>query len=208
MEKESPSYYAIIPASVRYADIPANAKLLYGEITALCNKEGYCWASNRYFAELYSVHKNSIGRLIGILKEKGFITLEDKKEQQKGGGVSTKRLIGINKNVEYNNTSINNTSNNTCENEFSQEIPLIIEKFKKISPSLSYGNKTQRNACHEMIKMFGINEVMRMVDVVIGVQGEKYAPRATTPYAMWIKLGDFKAYLANKNNNKSIIAQV
>ena len=34
-EKVNPSYYAIIPASVRYSDIIPNAKLLFGEITAL-----------------------------------------------------------------------------------------------------------------------------------------------------------------------------
>ena len=65
--KEKPSYYAIIPANVRYADITPNAKLLYGEITALCSKEGYCWASNNYFAELYDVDVRTIKRWVSEL---------------------------------------------------------------------------------------------------------------------------------------------
>ncbi|HCM22823.1 MAG TPA: hypothetical protein DHW78_00650 [Ruminococcaceae bacterium] len=68
------SYYAIIPANVRYDNnLSANAKLLYGEITALCNDKGYCWASNQYFANLYGVSPRSIVRWISSLEQGGYI---------------------------------------------------------------------------------------------------------------------------------------
>lgn len=39
--EEKPGYYAIIPADVRYNEqLPPNAKLLYGEITALTTQQG------------------------------------------------------------------------------------------------------------------------------------------------------------------------
>lgn len=73
-EKINKSYYAIIPANVRYDnDLTPNAKLLYGEITALCNEKGYCWASNGYFAELYDVSKKSVSTWINKLVEKKHI---------------------------------------------------------------------------------------------------------------------------------------
>ena len=68
------SYYAIIPANVRYdKQLTPNAKLLYGEITALANEKGYCWASNSYFAELYGVSVRSISKWISQLNQKKYI---------------------------------------------------------------------------------------------------------------------------------------
>lgn len=71
------SYYAIIPANVRYdEELKPNAKLLYGEITALANEKGYCWASNSYFAELYGVSKETISRWINNLENRGYINTQ------------------------------------------------------------------------------------------------------------------------------------
>jgi len=74
---DKPAYYVIVPAAVRYDQkLTANAKLLYGEITALCNKEGYCWAGNSYFANLYGVSKNSISSWINNLRDAGHISVQ------------------------------------------------------------------------------------------------------------------------------------
>lgn len=78
---ERPNYYAILPASVRYSDVSANAKLLYAEITALCNKTGTCWAGNKYFAELYGVDVRSITNWITQLVDAGFIDTKVVKSQ-------------------------------------------------------------------------------------------------------------------------------
>lgn len=70
-----PNYYAIIPADVRYNnELTANSKLLFGEITALSSKKGVCWASNKYFAELYQVDKKTVSRWIKQLQDNGFIS--------------------------------------------------------------------------------------------------------------------------------------
>lgn len=70
------NYYAIIPATVRYSkDLSPNSKLLYGELTALSNQEGYSWATNAYYAKLYQVEDRTIQRWLSQLKRLGFIKI-------------------------------------------------------------------------------------------------------------------------------------
>ena len=100
-----PNYYAVIPASVRYDK-------------RLCNKEGRCWATNNYFAELYGIDKRSIQRLIQSLHALGYIKMTV--EYKEGTKTISKRYVQIchegsdknvtppgDKNVTHNNTSIN-----------------------------------------------------------------------------------------------------
>jgi len=132
--EEKPNYYAIIPANIRYdADLTANAKLLYGEITALCNEKGYCWATNEYFANLYGVSKTSISKWISSLIQKEYIFSETiYKEGTKEilnrylrivkDPIEEKLNRGIEEKLKDNNTSINNTINNK---------EIYKERFKK-----------------------------------------------------------------------------
>lgn len=122
------AYYAVIPATVRYdKDLPPNAKLLYGEITALCNEKGFCWASNDYFAKLYNCTRQSVSGWIGKLKNKGYISVEI--VYKEGSKEILDRYIKISEypiqknlntpiqnNLKENNTDINTTSNNTINN--------------------------------------------------------------------------------------------
>lgn len=110
------SYYAVIPAFIRYdKDLSPNAKLLYGEITALCNEKGYCWATNNYFCELYGVSERTIQRLLIQLNDKKYISiviennrqrkiyLNDYPDKNDGVGV-TKMSYSHDKIVALNNT--------------------------------------------------------------------------------------------------------
>ena len=53
---KTPTYQINLPAVVRFDQtLSPSAKLLYGEIKALCDQQGYCWASNQYLAALEDV---------------------------------------------------------------------------------------------------------------------------------------------------------
>ena len=127
MEEQQKSYYAIIPANVRYDNnLPANAKLLYGEITALCNEKGYCWASNDYFAKLYGVSKTSVSKWITSLIDGGYLFREiiykdgtkeilNRYLRIVKYPIEEKLNTPIEEKLKDNNTSINNTINNTLD---------------------------------------------------------------------------------------------
>jgi hypothetical protein len=71
---EKPNYYAVLPANVRYDKrLTPNSKLLYAEITSLCNMNGKCFANNEYFAKLFNVSKISISKWISQLVKYGYI---------------------------------------------------------------------------------------------------------------------------------------
>lgn len=75
--EERPNYYSILPATVRYdKELKPNEKLLYSEITALTNKHGECWATNRYFANLFQVSVWSVSNWIKHLGNLGYIDVQ------------------------------------------------------------------------------------------------------------------------------------
>ena len=142
MEKKS--YYAIIPADVRYDErLKLLSRMLYGEITALCNEKGFCWATNRYFADLYKSSIQTISSCISQLKEFGYIAVEfqykeNSKEVDKRiikiiSNPIEKILKGYSKNFEggiQKNLKDNITLNNTI-NISNQFIPPSIEEVKE-----------------------------------------------------------------------------
>lgn len=93
--KERPGYYSVTPATVRYdSRLRPNEKLLYGEISALANAKGYCWAENNYFAQLYKVNKKTVSAWVNNLEKAGYI--KTKLLYEHGTNQVSKRLIYIN----------------------------------------------------------------------------------------------------------------
>ena len=112
---QKPNYYAVIPAEVRYnKKLTPNAKLLYAEITALCNMNGKCTASTQYFCKLYEVSRGSIQNWLKSLEDNNYISRAV--TYKKGSKEILSRVIKLVNNPSINiytdntNTSINNTN--------------------------------------------------------------------------------------------------
>jgi DNA-binding transcriptional regulator YhcF (GntR family) len=145
MENESlerPNYFAIIPADVRYSEmLSASAKLMYGEITSLANKTGTCWASNKYFADLYKTSVNTISRWVSELEAAGFITTKINKAMGNRRYIRLSSDVTIHKNddtypqkAHVNNNKTNNKNINkkveATKSQLEELIALVNPKEK------------------------------------------------------------------------------
>lgn len=141
--ENKPNYYGIIPSNVRYDKrLTPNAKLLYSEITALCNDKGYCWANNKYFADLYEVSTTSISKWISSLIEFGYLTSTiNYKEGTKEILHRYLRLVTypieeklntpIEEKLKDNNTINNNTINNNNNINFDKLLSFLNSLTKR-----------------------------------------------------------------------------
>ena len=128
--KDKPNYYAIIPADVRYdKELRANEKLLFGEISALTDSKGECYASNNYFANLYEVVPSAISRWIKDLEKKKYIEIEYIRENKE---IKQRKIktIGIHK----------------CEQGYSQKVKgNKEEEYKEINKESNIFELVEKN---------------------------------------------------------------
>jgi hypothetical protein len=161
--KEQPNYYGIITAEVRYdKNLPANAKLLYSEITALCNKEGYCYATNGYFADLYQVSDRSITFWLQKLAQCGYIDLQIDKNSK-----GTFRRIYL---TRTNQTSIpvsNLTSNpieaNFYTKEYNNNNNTILNNKKEYKENSFSENQIKKQVNNKAVEIYPTNFTDKMI---------------------------------------------
>lgn len=212
--EEKPTYFAIIPANVRYDNsLRANEKLLYGEITALSNKTGECWVNNEYFCKLYDVKENAIATWIRHLKEKEYISIEyqyknNTKEiekrrikicgiQKDTTSYSNEYEGGIQKGEDNNTRYINNTSK---ENNISNDILKEIVNYLNLKSNKSYKwntRDTQKLINARTKEGFTIDDFKKVIDNKtnkwLNTDMEQYL-RPTTLFGT-----KFESYLNEKN---------
>lgn len=208
-----------------FMDMPMSTKALYFLLGMEADDEGF--VSPKRVMRLYGGTDDDIRVLISkkfIIKfESGVIVITnwnennylDKNRIKETKYQAERHLLALSNNKyvmlnecltdvqpeEYRGEENSTEENSNCEETSrNKEIAEIIDLFKKtLAPSLSFGNKTQRKAVEEMLKKWKFEKVKDMAERVISVQGKPYAPRASTPHAMWTKIGDFASYFQSEN---------
>lgn len=190
MEEQLKSYYAIIPAEVRYdEDLPPNAKLLYGEITSLCNEKGYCWASNQYFADLYHSSISAVQKWVSALVKKGYINLE--LVYKEGTKQVLHRKLYITPGVNIYTTSHKNLYDPGVKNYMTPGVNICVENNKDINNTFNnkkdvythkhkYGEYqhvllTEKEHTH-LLELYGssLDEHIKILDEYIETSGKSY----------------------------------
>lgn len=146
---DSPNYYAILPACVRYDKrLKPMERLLFAELTALAQKGGYAWATNGYFAELYEVSKETVSRWLHNLQDCGYIKICLDREAGNGRRIIvfdpsqnqyllTKKSRGIDKKIKTpidEKVKQNNTSTNNKKEHIQEGVDSRFEKFYAVYP--------------------------------------------------------------------------
>jgi hypothetical protein len=88
---------------------------MYGEVTALCEAKGFCWASNGYFGKLYNANERTVRRWLNELAAVGFVTVDAANNQHgerrifiADARTNLPGQICPDKNVRHNDTRIEN----------------------------------------------------------------------------------------------------
>ena len=142
--EERPSYYAILPAHVRYDKrLKPMERLLYAEITALSNKYGYCTATNGYFARLYDAAKETVSRWISNLVSLGYLSIDmvydGKQIKYRKIRIDEKVMHPIDEKVKDNIINNNITRNNILSISENEEA-------EKVADAKATANQKQRKS--------------------------------------------------------------
>ena len=86
--QEFRAFWSVIPATVLDdMQLPANAKILYGVLSSLMRREGYCWPSNAQLAAAMHCSEDVIRRWLAALQHDGHIQVRVLPNRKTGGSI-------------------------------------------------------------------------------------------------------------------------
>lgn len=208
-EENKIGYYAVIPATILFnKDLKANEKLLYAIITILSNKEGYCFASNAYLANLLDVKPHTITVWVSDLREKGFVLLDIIKNDK--GEVIQRRIYPNDTPYVINKTYphvINMTEgtlqkrqyNNISINKIDRLFNYIINKKEEFPAEFS---KVDFDEIYRLLERY---EMLYIQDSIQYITGENLEKIKNITYAIALMARDKLGHLNHKVSRDKLI---
>ena len=205
MDQAKPSYWAVLPAAVRYdPELPPMARLIYAEISALTESRGYCYASNDYFLQLYGMAERTLQRHLKALEDRGYIRIQD----GSGGRARRKIYAGVNPLAAYPDKNdgvtptkmtgppVKNVTQNKKENRKEEQPPKapqgaawepeMFERFWKAYPC----KRDKASARREWDRLEPDRKLMKTMSAALARQkaSEQWQREIGIPYACrWLR---------------------
>jgi hypothetical protein len=134
--------YLVIPKEVFESEtLSSSAKILYAVILLYSRREGYCWATNRYFSSACGCSQRNVSRLIAQLISAGFVRAEEEFD----GKIKKRRLYIVSlcsdtdKNVEEGTTETSEGYGQKQREGVDRKGAYINNKYK--NNNYNYNNK-------------------------------------------------------------------
>ena len=152
--EEKLSYYVVIPMPIfKDKQLSKTEKLLYGLISSLANKEGYCYASNEYLANEINIKDyTTISKLLKNIEKKGYIKIA---LERKGAIVKSRKIYISGEWLKCQATNGQNTNSTDGENTKDNNITFkgISNYIKEINKESFFENDDLNNTFKEYLQM-------------------------------------------------------
>lgn len=128
-----------------------------------------------------------------------------------GNTTGTRRQNRIEKNRIEKNTNITSKEVIKTIESDSKEIPLLMKEFEFLNPSIKrmYGNKTQRQACSDLIKTYTFEKTVQVVQKILPqIKGQPFFPEISTPYELFNKWSKLESAIIRYGKEKNIKSKV
>ena len=149
-------------------DIKSELALLIsiGSLTTI-NKEKYCYASNKYFAELFGENEVSISRKIKHLESKNYIKIEYKK----CGNVVLNREIRLTKMLPAINKNVNGAINKNVKdiNNINKKEKMKIASYYELKSAIKEDYLYKVSSIYKLNK----NTIYSLLDAFVNINKDK-----------------------------------
>jgi len=95
------------------------------------------------------------------------------------------------------------SKDNIITSETSSQVQEIFNLFyNSINKNINFGNKTQRKAVEDMIRLQGFDRVKKVTTLVVQAYGSQYCPVITTPLQLKDKWSAFGVWIKGQQSNQ------
>lgn len=186
------------------------------------NTSGKCFPSKKTLSKDCGMSERAVYNAVNELVKNRFVIEEkrvDKKTGQsksnlytvllggrvhevqgEGAGGAGGRVHEVPTNSIHKNSIQLSSTASRAEKESDPLISEIIHLFEQINPACGkmYGHKAQREASASLLKVYGFEEVKKVVDILPKTNKIPYMPTINTPHQLWINYEKWKDKMIQK----------